>query len=146
MVRTAGYKSKVVVISNDRNIDPVGTCVGVGGSRIKPILKEIGGERIDIIPSSDSLEEMVRNALKPAKVNRVEVERGTARVWVDEDQRSLAIGKMGQNIALASRLVGLDIRLDQDDEQRALSEAVGAIGMLCALRTVVSLLPEEATL
>lgn len=114
VVRIAGYKSKIVVFSNDLNIDPVGTCVGVGGSRIKPILKELGSEKIDIIAWSDTPEVMVKNSLKPAEVNRVElVGNGIARVWVDEDQRSLAIGKMGQNITLASRLTGFEIQLMQ---------------------------------
>jgi len=115
IVRTAGYKSKVVVVSNDKNIDPVGTCVGVGGSRIKPILKELGGEKIDIMAWSDSLETMVKNALKPAQINRVELsdDNSSAQVWLDEDQRSIAIGKMGQNIALASRLTGVNIQLAQ---------------------------------
>lgn len=115
IVRTAGYKSKVVVVSNDKNIDPVGTCVGVGGSRIKPILKELGGEKIDIMAWSDSLDTMVKNALKPAQINRVELsdDNSSAQVWLDEDQRSIAIGKMGQNIALASRLTGVNIQLAQ---------------------------------
>ena len=111
MVRDAGYKSKVVVSSHDPNIDPVGTCVGVGGARIKPILKELGGEKIDVINDTTSQEELVRNALKPAEINRVEVIDGVARVWLNDDQRSLAIGKMGKNIALASELTGLEIEL-----------------------------------
>lgn len=112
IVRIPGYKSKVAVISHDENIDPVGTCVGIGGARIKPILKELGGEKIDVISWSESLEELIANALKPARINVVElVDSQTANVSVDEDQRSLAIGKMGQNIALASKLTGVDINL-----------------------------------
>ncbi len=114
-VRSAGYKSKVVVVSNDNNIDPVGTCVGVGGSRIKPILKELGTEKIDIIPWSESEEIFVKNALKPAVIDRVQIDGDIARVWLDESQRSLAIGKMGQNIALASKLVGINIQLMQQE-------------------------------
>jgi N utilization substance protein A len=121
IVRAPGYKSKVVVISNDVNIDPVGTCVGVGGVRIKPILKELGGEKIDVLSWSDSAEVMVKNALKPAIVNNVEIKDGKAYVWVDEDQRSLAIGKGGQNISLAARLVGMDINLVQE-QKRASNE------------------------
>ncbi len=115
VARVAGYKSKIVVASNDKNIDPVGTCVGVGGGRIMPIRKELAGEKIDVIPWGESREVLVQNALKPAVVNRVEIVDGGARalVWLDEDQRSLAIGKMGQNIALASRLVGMDIQIMQ---------------------------------
>ena len=113
IVRAPGYKAKIIVISNDRNIDPVGTCIGVGGSRIKPILKELSGEKIDVIPMSDSLETLIADALRPAKINRVELseDKKTAKVWLDEDQRSLAIGRMGQNISLASRLSDIDIQL-----------------------------------
>lgn len=121
IVRIAGYKSKVVVASNDQNIYPVGTCVGVGGSRIKPILKELGGEKIDIIAYTPSLDDFIKNALKPAQINRVELsdDDKSARVWLDDDQRSLAIGKMGQNIALASRLTGVDIQLVQNAKHDA---------------------------
>lgn len=115
-VRIPGYKSKVVVVSHDKNIDPVGTCVGVGGVRIKPILKELNNEKIDIISSSDTIENFVRDALKPAEINRVEiVDPKNARVWLNEDQRSLAIGKMGQNIQLGSQLTGLNIHLVQNE-------------------------------
>lgn len=113
IVRAPGYKSKIVVVSNDPNIDPVGTCVGVGGARIKPILKELGGEKIDVLAWSDISEVMIKNSLKPAIVNKVEIKNERAYVWVDEDQRSLAIGKGGQNIALAARLNNMDIDLVQ---------------------------------
>ena len=110
IVRTPGYKSKVAVVSHDKNIDPVGTCVGIGGARIKPILKELEGEKIDVIVWNDSSEVLIRDSLKPAQINRVEVlDQENANVWLNEDQRSLAIGKMGQNISLASRLSGFNI-------------------------------------
>ncbi len=112
IVRTPGYKSKVAVVSHDKNIDPVGTCVGIGGARIKPILKELGGEKIDVIVWSESPEILIRDSLKPAQINRVEiVDDQNCNVWLNEDQRSLAIGKMGQNISLASRLSGYNIHL-----------------------------------
>jgi len=112
IVRIAGYKSKIIVTSNDKNIDPVGTCVGVGGARIKPILKELGTEKIDVIPLGNTLEDLIKTALKPAEVNRVELtDNRNAQVWVDEDQRSIAIGKGGQNIALAAQLTGVEIHL-----------------------------------
>ncbi len=112
IVRIAGYKSKIIVSSTDRNVDPVGTCIGIGGVRIKPILKEIGGEKVDIIASSDSLESMIRDALKPAKVDRVEIDGPSrATVWLDDEQRAVAIGKLGQNIALANKLLGMEIKL-----------------------------------
>lgn len=117
IVRSPGYKSKIAVISNDPNIDPVGTCIGVGGSRIKPILKELGNEKVDIIPWSESQELLIKNSLKPAQIDRVEIlDTGAAKVWLDEDQRALAIGRMGQNISLASRLTGLDIQLVQNEK------------------------------
>lgn len=116
IVRIPGYKSKVLVRSNDENIDPVGTCVGMGGSRIKPILKELGGEKIDIIAWSEQKERLIKDSLKPAQIDRVEmIDAKTALVWVNDDQRSLAIGKSGQNISLASKLIGMDIQLAQKD-------------------------------
>lgn len=128
IVRSPGYKAKVAVSSNDRNIDPVGTCVGIGGSRIKPILKELGGEKIDIFPWSDSLEMLVKNALKPAVIERVELssDNKSARVYLDEDQRSFAIGKGGQNIALASQLTGINIQLVRDSVAEKSDEGVDA--------------------
>ena len=112
IVRIPGYKTKAIVASTSKDVDPVGTCVGVGGSRIKPILRELGQEKIDLIGATESLEELVAGSLKPAEVDRVEVvEDKKAIVWFPQDQRSLAIGKMGQNIKLASRLVGLEIQL-----------------------------------
>ncbi len=122
IVRVPGYKSKVAVISHDRNIDPVGTCVGVGGVRIRPILKELGSEKVDIIAWSEFSEEFVKGALKPAEIKRVEInEAGDAvQVWLNEDQRSLAIGKGGKNILLASRLTGLAIQLVQEEPKKAL--------------------------
>lgn len=116
IVRAPGYKTKVVVISNDKNIDPVGTCVGVGGARIKPILKELGSEKIDIIEAAGSIEEFIQRALKPAEVNRVElIDDENANIWVDEDQRSIAIGKMGKNIALAAQLTGVQLHLVKNE-------------------------------
>jgi N utilization substance protein A len=115
IARTAGYKSKILVVSYDNNIDPVGTCIGFGGARIKPILRELGTEKIDVIGEKDSLEAFVIDALKPAEVKRVAIEGKAARVWVNADQRSLAIGKLGQNIRLASELTGLEIQLMQDE-------------------------------
>ena len=117
IVRIPGYKSKVAVVSHDKNIDPVGTCVGIGGARIKPILKELGGEKIDVIIWNESPEILIRDSLKPAQINRVEIiDQENCNVWLNEDQRSLAIGKMGQNISLASRLSGYNIHLVKSEE------------------------------
>lgn len=116
IVRAPGYKSKVAVVSHDPNIDPVGTCVGLGGARIKPILKELGGEKIDVISWTENTEALIASALKPAEIDRVQMVSDTeANVWVAEDQRSRAIGAMGQNISLASRLTGVSINLVQPE-------------------------------
>ena len=116
----------MLVSSNDPNIDPVGTCVGVGGARIKPILKEIGSEKVDIISWNESQEALVKDSLKPAKIDRVDMgDDKNANVWLAEDQRSLAIGKMGQNINLASRLTGVNIHLVQnggESKERAIQD------------------------
>lgn len=117
IARIAGYKSKVVVASHDSDVDPIGTCIGFGGARIKPILRELGTEKIDIIGEAFSLEDFVQAALKPAVVRAVKIVDGVARVWLDADQRSIAIGKMGQNIALASELCGIEIQLVDDAAQ-----------------------------
>lgn len=112
IVRIAGYKTKAVVTSTSKEIDPVGTCVGVGGARIKPILRELGQEKIDLIEWTENQEDLVRDSLKPAEIDKVEIiDDKKVVVWLAQDQRSYAIGKMGQNILLASRLVGLDIQL-----------------------------------
>ena len=114
IVRVPGYKTKVVVASNRSEVDPVGTCVGVGGVRIKPILKELDGEKIDLIAETESLETLIRHSLKPAEIDKVEVTGGEkAMVWLAQDQRSLAIGRMGRNIALASELTGINIQLQE---------------------------------
>lgn len=112
IVRTPGYKTKIVVASVRKEIDAVGTCVGVGGSRIKPILRELGQEKIDLIEWTDSIETLVRSSLKPAEIDKVDLSHDSkVTVWLAPDQRSFAIGKMGQNINLASKLVGLEIQL-----------------------------------
>ena len=113
VVREPGYRTKMAVISQDPKIDCIGACVGVRGSRIKAVIDELRGERIDIIRWSDSLETLIMNGLKPATIHLdniyADIDTRTAIVIVDEDQQSLAIGKKGQNVRLASRLCGWDI-------------------------------------
>jgi N utilization substance protein A len=106
------------VVSLDEKVDPVGACVGVRGSRIKNIVEELGGEKIDIVRWNDSSQVLVANALMPAKVSEIALcfELGRATVVVDEDQLSLAIGKHGQNVRLAARLTGWDIDILMPDE------------------------------
>ena len=111
LAREAGYRTKVAVVSLDEKVDPVGACVGVRGSRIKNIVDELGGEKIDIVRWNESSQVLITNALMPAKVSEIALcfELGRATVVVDEDQLSLAIGKHGQNVRLAARLTGWDI-------------------------------------
>jgi len=118
LAREAGYRTKVAVASLDEKVDAVGACVGVRGSRIKNIVDELGGEKIDIVRWSDSSQVLITNALMPAKVSEVALcfELGRATVVVDEDQLSLAIGKHGQNVRLAARLTGWDIDILTPDE------------------------------
>ena len=122
LARESGYRSKVAVSSYDNSIDCVGACVGVRGSRIKSIVDELAGERIDIVRWNDSLQVLIPNALQPAEVEDVILcpMLGRVIVLVREDQLSLAIGKKGQNVRLASKLVGWDIEVmtrEELDEQ-----------------------------
>ncbi|MHC4075426.1 MAG: transcription termination factor NusA [Planctomycetota bacterium] len=118
LTREAGYRTKVAVISLDDKVDPVGACVGVRGSRIKNIVDELGGEKIDIVRWNESSQVLITNALMPAQVSEIALcfELGRATVVVSEDQLSLAIGKHGQNVRLAARLTGWDIDILTPDE------------------------------
>src|SRR4051794_29472781 len=109
--REPGQRTKIAVWSNDPNVDPVGACVGARGGRVRMVVNELNGEKIDIVPFSDDLEEFVMKALAPAKVTEVRIDynTGTATVIVPDYQLSLAIGKEGQNARLAHRLVGLRV-------------------------------------
>jgi N utilization substance protein A len=111
MAREAGYRTKMAVASIDSKVDAVGACVGVRGSRIKNIVDELNGEKIDIVRWNESSSILIQNALKPAVVSEVSLcfELGRATVVVPDDQLSLAIGKRGQNVRLAARLTGWDI-------------------------------------
>jgi len=121
LAREAGYRTKVAVASIDSRVDAVGACVGVRGSRIKNIVQELGGEKIDIVRWNESSQILIQNALKPAEVQEIALclELGKATVVVAEDQLSLAIGKRGQNVRLAARLTGWDIDILKPDEYAA---------------------------
>jgi N utilization substance protein A len=118
LAREAGYRTKIAVLSNDNKVDAVGACVGVRGSRIKNIVDELGGEKIDIVRWNESSQELIANALMPAKCSQVALcfELGGATVVVPEDQLSLAIGKHGQNVRLAARLTDWDIDILTPEE------------------------------
>ena len=118
MSREPGYRSKVAVLSSDTRVDCVGACVGVRGNRIKNIVDELAGERIDIVRWDDNLEVLIPNALQPAEVDQVILCKmlGRAIALVQEDNLSLAIGRRGQNVRLASKLSGWDIEIMTQEE------------------------------
>jgi len=130
LVREAGYKTKMAVRSVDGKIDAIGACVGVRGTRIKNVLDELKGEKVDIIRWSDQTEELIANALKPAQINytTLDSENMRAKVIVDDDQLSLAIGRRGQNVRLAAKLCKWDISIATESEMET-----GAPGMDDAL-------------
>src|SRR3989344_7622714 len=110
IAREAGSRTKVAVFSNEEGIDPVGSCVGQKGTRVMAVISEIGGEKIDIVEWSEDQEAFVSNAMSPAKVTGVKIlPRRLAKVYVPENQLSLAIGKNGQNVRLAAKLTGWKI-------------------------------------
>jgi len=119
IAREAGYRTKIAVFSHDEKVDPVGACVGMKGMRVKNIVRELLGEKIDIVRWSQDIKTYATNALNPAKLNKVVVDETIAKiiVIVDTDQLSLAIGKRGQNARLTSKLLGwkIDIQKDKDD-------------------------------
>src|SRR4029077_8412273 len=106
--REPGHRTKIAVWSNDNNVDPVGACVGARGARVRMVVNELRGEKVDIVPFSEEPPDFVMKALSPAKVKevRIDEESGTAEVIVPDYQLSLAIGKEGQNARLAARLTG----------------------------------------
>ncbi len=143
LAREAGYRSKVAVSSLDSKVDAVGACVGVRGTRIKNIVDELGGERIDIVRWNESLQVLIPNALQPAEIEEVMLCHllGRAIVLVREDQLSLAIGRRGQNVRLASKLVGWDIEILTNEE---LDEMISkAVGLFTAIEGVDSELAER---
>lgn len=116
IARDPGRRAKVAVYTEDDSIDPIGSCIGQRGSRISTIINELGGEKIDVILWNDDAEEFIKQALSPAKVDRVELNDADkeAKVFVAEDQFSLAIGRGGQNVRLASSLTGWKIDVEQE--------------------------------
>jgi len=120
LVREAGYKTKMAVLSKDAKVDAIGACVGVRGTRIKNVLDELKGEKVDVIRWSDNTEELIANSLKPAQVNYITLdsENMRAKVVVDDDQLSLAIGRRGQNVRLAAKLGKWDISILTESEMQ----------------------------
>jgi len=130
-VREPGERAKIAVVSNERDVDPVGACVGMKGSRVQAIIRELRGEKIDIIEWSEEPSVFAANSLSPAKVNQVritDIENRQMEVIVNEDQLSLAIGKRGQNVRLATKLVGWNIDIRSEEEiKREVAEQMGAM-------------------
>lgn len=142
IARDPGVRCKIAVSSSDPKIDPIGSCVGQKGVRIQALMDELNGERIDIINYNPNTIQFLKVALAPAKVSFIDLEEKRAKVYVEEDQRPLAIGRSGQNVRLASKLVGIEIDildvkdLSEDDKAR-LSKKGGNIDLIVA--------PEAAT-
>jgi transcription termination/antitermination protein NusA len=125
-VREAGDRAKVAVFSRERDVDPVGACVGMKGTRVQAIIRELRGEKIDIVEWSDDPVQLVTNALSPAKVQRVSIvddRDHVVEVVVEDKQLSLAIGKKGQNVRLAAKLTGWRIDIKSEEEKRREVEA-----------------------
>lgn len=118
IVREAGDRTKLTVISRNSSVDPVGACVGMKGTRVQSIVRELKGERIDIIPWTDDPRILIAKALSPASVESIGIneEEKTAMVVVSDDQLSIAIGKKGQNVRLAMKLTGWDIDIISESE------------------------------
>src|SRR5712675_226551 len=119
--REAGERTKVAVFSRDKDVDPVGACVGMKGMRVQSIIRELRGEKIDIIPYSEDTVAFAQKALSPAKVTRVQIidpETRHLEIIVEDTQLSLAIGKKGQNVRLASKLIGWNVDIKSEEEKR----------------------------
>jgi transcription termination/antitermination protein NusA len=121
IAREAGERTKIAVQSRDKDVDPVGACVGMKGMRVQSIIRELRGEKIDIIEFSEEITTFAEKALQPAKVSRVSITDLTEKqleVIVDDTQLSLAIGKKGQNVRLAAKLLGWKIDIKSEEEKR----------------------------
>ena len=126
VAREAGERTKIAVESRDKDVDPVGACVGMKGMRVQSIIRELRGEKIDIIPYNEETIAFAQKALSPAKVSRVQItdpEEKRLEVIVEDTQLSLAIGKKGQNVRLASKLIGWNIDIKSEEEKRREVEA-----------------------
>ncbi|MEA1927028.1 MAG: transcription termination factor NusA [Candidatus Auribacterota bacterium] len=131
--REPGYRTKIAVRAVDDKVDCVGACVGLRGNRVKSVVRELNGEKIDVIRWAEEQEEYITNALSPAKLKQVILNevKGECEVIVDEDQLSLAIGKKGQNVRLSSRLTGWKIDIFREGE--VMKGVKGAVAELCKL-------------
>jgi N utilization substance protein A len=149
IAREAGSRAKVAVKSTDQNIDPVGSLVGQRGIRVNTVINELGGEKIDIIPWSENAETFIRNSLSPAKILEVEVDEANrqAKVLVEQDQFSLAIGRGGQNVRLAAKLTGyrIDINSRGGDHATQIPESNEAPVIEKIKKEAETVVPEVST-
>jgi N utilization substance protein A len=127
IAREPGYRTKIAVSSTDLKVDPVGACVGMRGMRVKNIVRELSGEKIDIIRWSEDIRTYVANALSPAKLSKIEIDPdipNLVHVTSDAEQLSLAIGKRGQNVRLSAKLIGWKIDIQKDEAHISFEEKV----------------------
>jgi len=139
IAREAGFRSKIAVISHDDKVDPVGACVGLKGIRVKNIVRELSGEKIDIVRWSDDVKTFVTNALAPAKLVRLTIDETmrTVNIIVDADQLSLAIGKKGQNARLTAKLTGWKIDIQKEESDISFEEKVAmAVASMAAIKGI----------
>jgi N utilization substance protein A len=145
-VREAGDRAKVAVQSVDPDVDPVGACVGLKGSRVQAIIRELKNEKIDIVRFDEEVTRFIANALNPAKalrVNILDLEARRVEVVVDDEQLSIAIGKRGQNVRLAAKLTGWNIDVRSEGEKRREAEEAMGIAMPEAAPAQEELVPES---
>ena len=147
VAREPGYRSKIAVFSNDSKVDPVGACVGVRGSRVKAIVRELNGEKVDIVRWDDDNSTFISNALQPAEVRKIEIDESTGivNILVDPDQLSLTIGKRGQNVRLTAKLTGwkIEVQRIEDKQEANFEEQVAkAIANLAGLLNIDEVMAE----
>jgi N utilization substance protein A len=139
IAREAGFRTKIAVHSNDEKVDPVGACVGLRGQRVKNIVRELSGEKVDIVKWSPDVKTFVTNSLAPAKLLRLEVDEleNNVKVIVESDQLSLAIGKKGQNARLTAKLTGWKIDIQKDEGDITFEEKIAkATDQLAAIEGI----------
>ena len=136
IAREAGERTKIAVTSREKDVDPVGACVGMKGTRVQSIIRELRGEKIDIIQWNDDIVTFATNSISPAKISRVSIVDSTDKIMemvVEDSQLSLAIGKKGQNVRLASKLIGWRIDIKSEEEKRAEVESqMRAVARICS--------------
>jgi len=144
IAREPGYRSKVAVFSHDPRVDPIGACVGMRGMRVKNIVRELSGEKVDVVRWSEDIRAFVTNALEPARLIRVEAdeETRTVNIKVDPDQLSLAIGRRGQNARLTAKLTGWKINIEKEEGELGFEEKV--LRAVEALAAIEGIGPERA--